>query len=175
MTILTTPPQPSKIHLQIPEQAIDVLFDREGVVQFFTEEMNFFQRCAPLLVNNVQFANRGFETQQLIRNASEFLNSARTEIGKNNLSPIDRYTTAARALTVVVGQGAIGRLITQLQNTKRDAEAKWILIVYCAEWIKSHVDELAALRAGALGNPAIGAAADLNAIAVAKKEATEAK
>jgi hypothetical protein len=152
-----------------------LVLDRDGAQKFFIEEMNFFQGCASLLANNVQFGNRGIDTQQLIRNASEFLNSVRTEIERNNLGPIDQYTTFAKALTVVVGQGAIGRRIAELRNAKRDSEAKWILIVYCAEWVKTASEELAALRAGALGNPAIDAVADLNATAAAKRDAAESR
>jgi hypothetical protein len=168
-------PKSDSIHIDVPQQGIDRMVDREGVIKFLQDEKDFFASIGPLLNENIQFARQGFgNLQSLARNAEQFLTRTQQQIGEHNkYDLLAEYLGFARSMTVIVGQGAIGERIKQLQDKNRREEAKWILAIYSSEWFAENLAELAALRSLVLGSPTLTAATDLISAATARSEATE--
>ena len=169
-------PEDQKYTFEIPEQGINETYIKEDAIKFFSEELAFYSRINSVTGGDLIANNRNYGDLRLAATAPRAIQGLRDDISKDSAATLKDYLEKARALRIVVGQGAIGKTVEKLLATGGNTEARWTMYIFSKAWLGNQADEvIAPIRAAVVGNPVFQGFMDVFAAEDAKKHALDAR
>jgi hypothetical protein len=163
------------IRIAIPEQGIDLTATPDKVIEFFRLELEFYNQNQAILDEALIFLNNNYGNVGVHRRAANTIDRIIAGISNSDFAPLKAYIASACQLRIVVGQGKIGQAASKLIADGQKFEAKWILLVFSAEWSERLKEQLAPFHATVSGNPVLLGFSDLVSTSQAKRDASAAK
>lgn len=164
------------IRIEIPEQGFDQTYRRDEIGQFFEAEQSFLNSLQPMLSEQIQWENRAFHNPSIHSTATRELREIRKFTDNGDSKRLDDYIADARRLQVVIGQGQIGKRVSELLSANRKTDAKWLFYIFSSKWSGGNLDEfLSPIRAAVIGNPMFASFGDVVTAEQASRVAQEAR
>jgi hypothetical protein len=168
--------------IEVPEQGFDQTYQGDEVRDFFEAERKFIHGLSPALQQQVQWGNTAYSAPGAYQVALQELASIQKEVEKGTSEKFDDYIASARRLELIIGQGVLGKRITELMSDRKANEAAWTFYIFSSKWIhrtdsdSSPLDRLLSpIRAGVIGNPMFAAFRDVAAVTRALNAVEEAR
>jgi hypothetical protein len=127
----------NEFEIDVPEQGLARTFKKDELIAFLNEEIAFYNRIGSLVGGNLVLGNTNYGEPQLTSNAVRHLERLRQGVEKDTID-LKEYVEKARALSVVIGQGVIGKHVEALMSAGENAQAKWTMYLYSAEWMRAN-------------------------------------